>query len=689
MRFGACSRSDFHTIGAGAGKPLFALHCSTAGAASRPDRLLCRFRFDGLWTAQEAAVTETTRRYRAFISYSHRDKAVAAWVQSALEHYHMPSKLVGTTTAVGEVPARLHPLFRDRDELPASGDLGSELMAALQSSLFLILICSPASAKSRWVNEEVLNFKRMHGEGRVLALIAGGEPGSGGDTECFPRALQYKIGADGELSDVLAEPIAADIRPQGDGKRLAKFKLIAGLTGVRLDDLIQREAARRARRLTIIAVAATVGMVGALGLAFYANSQRLVAIEQRTIAERESAASRAAADFLVDTFKIADPTTENPRTVTALTILGRSAERARKELKAQPAIQVRLIDTVARAYGNLGLFDEARGAIDDSRPLFDTLGAAAVMPLLTLADVEFRDGDLDRAIVMIDEAEARLRSDSTGSPARDREMRARANEIRAFVHYARNELGEALAGYDAALALYRSSVTSRPAAIARVLNNRGLLLSTMGRRDEATASMLESNRAYRALYGDNHINVGQSFYTIATNQLAAGDPAAALASIDKALQVLGHVIEPSNPIFAAAQSKRGQILSALNRPAEAAAVLAKATANYRAAFGKPHYLIGITEVYQALALSESGKGERALLLLDDARRNYDISYGKQHANHGDLLVNRAVVLAKLGRRDEAQADCRAGIAILDATMDKADSLYGQSVAQCAAIGQTS
>ena len=632
-------------------------------------------------------MTETTRRYRAFISYSHRDKTVAAWVQSALEHYHMPSKLVGTTTAVGEVPARLHPLFRDRDELPASGDLGLELMAALQSSLFLILICSPASARSRWVNEEVLTFKRMHGEGRVLALIASGEPGSGTDTECFPRALQYRIGADGELSDVLAEPIAADLRPQGDGKRLAKFKLIAGLTGVRLDDLIQREAARRARRLTVIAVAATIGMVGALGLAVYANTQRLAAIEQRKLAERESAASRAAADFLVDTFKIANPTTENPRTVTALTILGRSAERARKELKTQPAIQVRLIDTVARAYGNLGLYEEARSAVEGSRPLLNTLGAAAVMPLLTLADVEFRDGDLDQAIATVDDAEARLRTGTSGSPASDRELHARANEIRAFVHYGRNELGEALARYDTALALYRSSATSRPSAVARVLNNRGLLLSSMGRRDEATASMIESNRAYRALYGDNHINVGQSFYTLATNQLAAGKPAAALNNIDKSIDVLRRVIEPSNPLFATVQTKRGQILSALDRPVEAAAVLATATANYRSAFGKPHYLIGITEVYQALALSEAGKGDKALLLLDDAKRNYDDSYGKLHANHGDLLVNRAVVLAKLGRRDEARADCRAGIAILDTTMDKADSLYGQSVAQCTSINQ--
>jgi tetratricopeptide (TPR) repeat protein len=158
-----------------------------------------------------------------------------------------------------------------------------------------------------------------------------------------------------------------------------------------------------------------------------------------------------------------------------------------------------------------------------------------------------------------------------------------------------------------------------------------------------------------------------------------------LVSIDKSLAVLGKVIEPSNQAYAAAQSMRGQILISLNRPGEAAAILGNAVSNYRAGFGKPHYVTGITDVYQAIALSNAGQGAKALLLLDDARHNYDVGYGQLHANHGDLLVNRAAILAKLGRRDEARADCRAGIAILDKTMDKADSLYAVSIKQCAAL----
>ncbi|TAM94430.1 MAG: hypothetical protein EPN40_11830, partial [Rhodanobacteraceae bacterium] len=50
--------------------------------------------------------------YRAFISYSHRDKAWADWLHRSLETYRVPSRLVGTTTAHGIIPRRLDPIFR-------------------------------------------------------------------------------------------------------------------------------------------------------------------------------------------------------------------------------------------------------------------------------------------------------------------------------------------------------------------------------------------------------------------------------------------------------------------------------------------------------------------------------------------------------------------------------------------------
>lgn len=203
----------------------------------------------------------TQRHYSAFISYSHADEAFATKLHSFLESWRTPRKLVGKPNRDGGVPKRLFPVFRDRNELPTSADLGAVIRDGLANSRYLIVLCSPRSAKSRWVNEEILEFKRLHGKGRVIAAILEGDP-----SEAFPPALQYAMGADGQLTDTPVEPVAADFRAGKDGRQNGRLKLVAGLLGVNFDDLFQREKRRRATRINIgivglgaLAIAAAIG----------------------------------------------------------------------------------------------------------------------------------------------------------------------------------------------------------------------------------------------------------------------------------------------------------------------------------------------------------------------------------------------------------------------------------------------
>ena len=94
------------------------------------------------------------KKYWAFLSYSHQDTKVCEWLHRSLESFHVPKRLIGRETRDGRIPARLFPVFRDRDELPGSSELGKNLTEALAQSRYLIVICSPAAARSRWVNEE-------------------------------------------------------------------------------------------------------------------------------------------------------------------------------------------------------------------------------------------------------------------------------------------------------------------------------------------------------------------------------------------------------------------------------------------------------------------------------------------------------------------------------------------------------
>ena len=207
----------------------------------------------------------TDFKYWAFVSYSHADEEWAKWLHKSIETYQVPRKLVGRETANGPLPKRLFPVFRDRDELPGASDLGGKIQEALKTSRSLVVICSPKSAVSKWVNEEVKTYKTLGRADHVLCLMIDGEPNAAPDSgmlECFPRAVRFQVGAGGEIIEEPAEPIAADARPGKDGKTNALFKLLSGMMGLGYDELRQREKQRqRQRRVRFAALAVAVALL--------------------------------------------------------------------------------------------------------------------------------------------------------------------------------------------------------------------------------------------------------------------------------------------------------------------------------------------------------------------------------------------------------------------------------------------
>jgi tetratricopeptide (TPR) repeat protein len=606
-------------------------------------------------------------RYRAFLSYSHRDAKTTSWLHKRLETYRIPKRLVGKTGTEGIVPDRLIPIFRDRNELAASGSLSAELTAAIHGSRFLIVVCSTATPMSRWVNEEVRAFKMQHGEKRVLAIIVDGEPGASirpetADRECFPPALRYKLDAEGQPTTQLAEPIAADIRPHGDGKHLAVLKLVAALAGIRLDDLIQREAQRRIRRLTAVIAASIIGMLVTGSLAVYAEMQRRRAVAQTATAE-------AAVDFLVGMFNVVDSGIENPNTVTAVSLLKRGAERAETDLQSQPLIHARIADTIGRVYNNLGLYQESEATLAGIRPLLSGLGDDGVPGLLTLATSRLNRSDIKGAKAIIDDLQKRYEADPPSLLLQARTMRLRGDVLSVAA-----EQDQAVAAYAKAVDLYAKAPGATARMMADAATSQGVLLTDMTRYKEAGAALAKANALYRKAVGEKHRLTGISYNALAYNDFSAGNLAMAQTHIDQALAIFTTVLDADSPMVADALSLRGQIQQKAGKPAAAKASLEQAVAIYDKRFGKPHYLTGIALVSLALVESDLGNTKAALADFDRAKHNYDISYGGIHANHGDLLVNRATVEAKAGDMTQAGKDCAAGLKILTDTLG-ADAGY--------------
>lgn len=231
-------------------------------------------------------------RYKAFISYSWADAKWGKWLQHAIETYRTPRALVGEDKGHGPVPARLHPLFKDREEEAAGASIGAAVEAALADSEFLIVICSPHSAKSQWVNRELAWFKTHRDPSKVLALIVGGEPGDPAN-ECFPKALTHHIADDLTVTDIHEDaPLAADARDSGDGKRIAKLKLAAAMLGVGLDELVRRDDRRRALRTRALVAAS-------LTLAAVMSTLTWFAVEARKEADRQRAEAEGLIEFML------------------------------------------------------------------------------------------------------------------------------------------------------------------------------------------------------------------------------------------------------------------------------------------------------------------------------------------------------------------------------------------------------
>jgi tetratricopeptide (TPR) repeat protein len=214
-------------------------------------------------------------KYRAFISYSHADTACAKWLHRALETFTMDKDLAGRETATGVIPKALRPIFRDRDDFTAGHTLSDQTLAALDASAALIVVCSPSSAKSHYVNEEIRLFKSRHPDRPIVPLIVAGKPGDAA-LECFPPALKFKLDAQGNITDEPVEVLAADGREEGDGKQLALAKIVAGLLSVSSDDVFRRAERERRRkgrmRNGIVAVLAILA-IAATGSAAYAWQQ--------------------------------------------------------------------------------------------------------------------------------------------------------------------------------------------------------------------------------------------------------------------------------------------------------------------------------------------------------------------------------------------------------------------------------
>ena len=268
----------------------------------------------------------------AFISYKREDEQWAKWLQKKLEHYKLPTEIRKQNLDL-EFSKNPRHVFRDTTDL-SGGVLAKAIKDGLDSSKFLIVICSPRAAKSEWVCKEVQAFIDSGREKFIIPFIIDGEPyAKNPENECFPEALKTLAG----------ERELLGININENGRDSAAVKVVAQLFGLRFDtlwDRFQRETKKKRHYITGAFVAAIIFLLAIIAAGAWAyrqidhknwrmmeNQSRFVAEEAAQLAEEGDAC--LAKLLLINTIPSNLNKPSRPLTSESVVAMGRIYDKSR------------------------------------------------------------------------------------------------------------------------------------------------------------------------------------------------------------------------------------------------------------------------------------------------------------------------------------------------------------------------
>lgn len=240
------------------------------------------------------------KKYAAFISYSRKDEIEAKKLHRKIESFRIPDDVI-LNSEVLSAGKKIRPVFRDKDELAASHDLSKKLLEALDASEHLIVICSPNSAKSKWVDAEIKHFLEKHGREKIIFLVIGGTPMV---SVTDPTSIDEAFTPSTLLTiEKFGEPLWANLDAKADGRDLAWAKVISGLIGSSADVVLQRQKQAQKRVFGMVAVAAsiTVAVVSYFYIQAQTEHKRAAVNEKLAAYEKSLAFARKATS--TETFK--------------------------------------------------------------------------------------------------------------------------------------------------------------------------------------------------------------------------------------------------------------------------------------------------------------------------------------------------------------------------------------------------
>jgi len=465
-----------------------------------------------------------------------------------------------------------------------------------------------------------------------------------------------------------------------------------------------------------------VALLGVFAVVMALQTQRTM--RQRDIAEREGQISSQVSEFLIELFRVSDPGESSGEDVLARSLLDRGARQIEHELDSGPIVRAELMETMARAYMALGLYEAARPLFEGTLALRREHGATqrgAAESTCLLGHMERTVGNYERAEVLmragLDElvelGYAATDEAAEGQIALSMLMAevGRAPEALALVGQAMATYGELyeaphsriadalsananlhqdLGQLERSLELQLETLAMRTElfggdhpACAITHNGIGRILRVMGRFSEAREHLEEALRIHLMILGADHPDVDNDYFGLASLAEDVGDAPRAEALYREILERDRGRFGDRHPYVALDTSSLAGVLSQQGRHAEAEALFEEALSIQVETLPEDAPEIATTLSNMAVLFRSMRQDERARDLLEQALAIRERVFPPDHPTV--LTARNMIAVALSDQRRFAEAE-EIQLEILDARRAKlgehphvAGSLYSISI----------
>jgi eukaryotic-like serine/threonine-protein kinase len=266
----------------------------------------------------------------------------------------------------------------------------------------------------------------------------------------------------------------------------------------------------------VAAATAAVGLLAAFSVATTVQERRTE--RARETAERERETAERITSFVEELFAAPDPFTANvdrPDTLRLEAFLARGAERAHAELADEPVVQAGILRVIGGAFLSLRQYDRAVSMLEDALALLRSDATASperiAEVLNTLGNLELARGRADEGERLHREALA-LRRANLGEE-HSATLTSMGNVAAALQDQGR--LDEADPLYERSLARLEATTARDSSVRADRLNAYAVLALRMGHPEDAAARAMEALEINRALLGTEHPRVARDINNLA------------------------------------------------------------------------------------------------------------------------------------------------------------------------------